>query len=372
MSAKSFITLLTVTLVAAVGAIWITATRDIGGTARGEGILAFPDLEEQANNVRRVEVTRGNFTSTLESEETDGRIRWSLKERDGYPVPIEIVRAVAGGMARLRLVEPKTSRQELYPRIHVDDPRNKEDAKGSLVELFDREGRKLASLIVGLDRADILSIGDLYVRRPDESRAWLAHGKVPVPDKQVGWLNQVIVEVDLPRVRESILRVPGEPPLRVYKENPGDRDFILEGMPEGYELKELFGAEDISRSIQTLSFEEVKPMSEVGLAYEGEPRLRHITFDGLIVEEWAKEVDGKLWVAIKARPDPEPKDPSRVDAEKIKADVAKINGTTEGWAYTLNEFETKNLRKTMAGMTQPKEGAAREDGGDADGEKGGK
>ncbi len=355
MSSKSFAGLLIVTVIAVVAAAWIMMTRDVGAPARGEGVLAFPELADQVNSVRKIEVVQAGRTSTLEGTDKGGKTQWSLKELYGYPVPIEIVRAVAAGMAQLRLVEPKTVLPELYHRIHVVDP-GKKESKGALVTLYDPKGTKMASLIVGLDKGGMLSVGDVFVRRPDAARAWLAHGKVPVPDKQVGWLNQTIIEVDLPRVRESTLYVPGQPPLHVYKKHQGDQDFILEGMPKGYELKELFGAEDIARSIQTLTFEDVKPMSAVGLAYEGQPRLRHVTWDGLIVEEWAKEVDGKLWVALRARPDPSPEDPKKVGKDKIAKEVAKINGVAGGWAYTLSTFETKNLNKTMASMTQPKAG----------------
>lgn len=366
MSLKSFATLLVITVLAVIGATWITVSRDTGSGLRGDGTLMFPGLADRVNDVRTIKVTRSTFVSTLESTEKDGKLAWSLKERFGYPVPIEIVRAVAAGMAQLRQVEAKTSRPQLYGRIQVDDPKNK-GAKGALVELFDAKGTMMAELIVGLDKGSVLSIGDIYVRRPGEDRAWLARGKVPVPDKQVGWLNQMIVEVDLPRVRETTLFVPGETPLRVFKNTPDDRDFILEGLPRDRELKELFGAEDISRAIQNLAFEEVTRDTEIGFDYATTPRARHITFDGLIVEVWAKENGGKLWVAIKARPDPQPKDPAKVDAAKVAADVAKINGTTGGWAFTLNEFETKNLNKTMTNMTQPRDAAP---AGDKSGEAG--
>lgn len=356
MSLKSFATLLVITIIAALAATWITIARHSGSGLRGDGTVMFPDLAERVNDVRTIKVTRADYTSTLESHDKDGKLTWSLKELYGYPAPIEIVRAVAAGMAQLRQVEAKTARPRLYGRIHVNDPKAK-GSKAALVELFDGKGAKMAELIVGLDKGGVLSVGDIYVRRPGEERAWLARGKVAVTDKQVGWLNQMFVEVDLPRVRETTLFVPGEKPLRVFKNGPDDRDFTLEGLAKDRELKELFGAEDISRAIQNLAFEDVKRDSDVGIDYAATPRARHITFDGLIVEVWAKEVAGKLWVAVKARPDPAPRDRAKVDKAKVAADVAKINGIAGGWAYTLNPFETKNLNKTMANITQPRDAA---------------
>jgi len=362
MSQKSFAILFIVTLVAVIAAFGITVSRDTGSGIRGDGTLMFEGLTARINDVATLKTTRAGKVSTIESTLKGGTREWRLKEKYGYPVPVEIVRAVAAGVAQLRAVEAKTARATLYGRLNVGAP-TKKGSKGALVELFDARGEKMAAIISGLDKSGYFDIGDVYVRRPDEERAWLARGKVPVPDKQIGWLNQMIVEVDLPRVRETTLYVPGQKPLRVFKKTDDDRDFTLEGMPKGYELKELFGAEDISRAIQQLSFEDVKPLSEIGIDLSATPRTRHITFDGLIVEVWAKEVGGKLWVAIKARPDPAPKDPKKVDKAKVEKDIAKINSTTSGWAYTLTEFETKNLRKTMAGMIQPVGGGAKASGG---------
>ena len=358
MSPKSFAILFAITLVALLAAFGITVSRDTGSGVRGDGTPIFEGLIARVNDVATLKVIRAGEVSTIESTLKDGTRQWRLKEKNGYPVPVEIVRAVAAGVAQLRAVEAKTARPALYGRLKVDDP-TKTESKGALVELFDAKGAKMAAIISGLDKSGFFDIGDVYVRRPDEERAWLARGKVPVPDKQVGWLNQMIVEVDLPRVRETTIYVPGQNPLRVFKKTDDDRDFTLEGMPKGYELKELFGAEDISRAIQQLAFEDVKPLAEAGIDLSATPRARHTTFDGLIVDVWAKDVGDKMWVAVKARPDPAPKDPKQVDKAKVEKDITKINATTDGWAYTLNEFETKNLRKTMTGMIQPVGGAVK-------------
>lgn len=358
MSPKSFLALALVTLVFAVGAVWTELSRDTGTGVRGEGRILFPDLATKVNDVRRVKVTRGSGVSTLVATEKDGKVSWKLKELFGYPVPLASVRAVAAGLAQLAVIEAKTTRPAKYPRIHVEDPKGKE-SKSARVELFDKSGDKLADLIVGLEKPTLTGPGQLYVRRPGEARAWLARGKVTVPKERRDWVDRMIVEVDLPRIRETTLFVEGEKPLRIYKKTDRDQDFIVERMPENYELKELFGAEDISRSIQNLAFEEVKPNAEIGIDLEKTPHVRHITFDGLIIEGWSKRIGKKLWFTFRARPDPNPGPKEKVDKDKIAKEVAKINRVNTGWAYTLNKFETKNMLKTLKSMIQPKPGAAK-------------
>lgn len=356
MSPRAFIALLFVTVAAAIGAGAVILSRDTGTGVRGEGRILFPELAAKVNDVRRIKVTRGGGTATLVGTETDGEVRWKLEELYGYPVPLSSVRAVAAGLARVAAIEAKTTMPSKYPKIRVEKPEGK-DSRSALVELFGKDGGKLAELIVGLQKPSFTGPGQLYVRRPGEERAWLARGKVEVPEKLRDWVDRAIIEVDLPRVRETTLYVPGQKPLRVYKEKERDQDFIVEGMPEGYELKELFGAEDIARSIQNLYFEEVRPNSEIGIDITAQPRARYVTFDGLIVEAWMKEADKKKWVTFRARENPELLPADKLDKDRVAKDVAKINSVNEGWAYTISDFETKNLSKTLEGMIQPKPGS---------------
>lgn len=355
-SPRSFLILLVMTVAFAIGAAAMIVSRDTGIGIRGEGTLMFPDLIDKVNDVRRVKVTRGTGTSTLVATEKDGKVAWNLKELYDYPVPLLSVRAVAAGMAQLAAIEAKTTRPAKYPKIWVEDPKGKK-SRAARVELFGKSGEKFADLIVGMKKESLSGPGEIYVRRPGEARAWLARGKVEVPEKRVGWVDQMIVEVDLPRIRETTLySTPGKP-LRIYKKAERDQDFIVEGMPDGYELKELFGAEDISRSIQNLAFEEVRPAKDIGLDVSRDPRVRHITFDGLIVEGWMKTVDKKHWFTFRGRLNPAPLKGEKVDKEKIEKEAAKINRVNSGWAYTISKFETKNMFKTLDSLIQPKPGA---------------
>jgi len=356
MNPKSFLVLLVTTIVFAFAAGSVIVSRDSGTGVRGEGRIMFPGLVTKVNDVRRVKVTRGTGSATLVGTTKNGKVTWTLKELYDYPVPLISVRAVAAGLAQIAAIEAKTTRPAKYPKIQVEDPKGKK-SKSARVELFDAKGGKLADIIVGMEKASFTGPGQLYVRRPGEERAWLARGKVSVPEKLTGWVDQMIVEADLPRLRESTIFIKDKNPLRVFKKKESDQDFVVEGMAENYELKELFGAEDIARSIQNLGFMEVRPNKEIGIDLKQTPRVRHITFDGLIVEGWAKTVGKKHWFTFRARANPAPLADEKVDKAKIAKEVAKINRVNAGWAYTISDFETKNMFQTMAGLIQLKPGA---------------
>ncbi len=356
MNPKSFLILLIFAVASAIGATALITARDTGAGIRGEGTVMFPGLVGRVNDVRRVKITRGTGTSTLVATTKDGKDSWKLLELYGYPVPLISVRAVAAGMAQVASIEAKTTRPAKYSKIRVEDPKGKK-SKSARVELFGKSGEKLAALIIGMDKPSLGGQGQLYVRRPGDKRAWLARGKITVPEKREGWVDQMIVEVDLPRVRETTLYLAGEKPLRIFKKAESDQDFIVEGMSDDYEVKDLFGAEDISRSIQSLAFAEVRPAKEIGLEVTGNPHVRHITFDGLIVEGWLKKVGKKSWFTLRGRTNPAPLKGEKVDKAKIALEVAKINRVNTGWAYTLIKFENKNMFKTLETLIQLKPGA---------------
>ena len=72
------------------------------------------------------------------------------------------------GLADLTLVEPKTERPELFPRLDLDDPSN---GKSTLTSGQDRTGGTVAELIVGKRRSDRLGGGNdgVYLRKPGET-----------------------------------------------------------------------------------------------------------------------------------------------------------------------------------------------------------
>ena len=361
MTPKSFLTLLVLTITITAAAFWVTISSDSGTGIRGDGRILFPDLATQVNDVRRIKITRASGTSTLVATTTkDGKVNWALKELYNYPAPLVSVRAVAAGMASIAVIEAKTNRAAKYLKIRVEDPAKhtgKKNSHASRIELVNAKDEKISDLIVGLEKPTLSGTGQLFVRKPGDDRAWLARGKVFIPEKREGWVNQMIVEVDLPRVRETILTIPGEKPLRIFKKAENDQDFTLEGMAKTRELKELFGAEDIARAIQNLAFVEVRPQSELKFDFSQAPRTRYVTYDGLIIENWAATAGKKHWVTFRARANPNPEKGDKVDTAKRDKEILKINTVTKGWAYTINPFETKNLLKTMKSMTQPKPGS---------------
>src|SRR4029077_6801040 len=100
---------------------------------------------------------------------------WLVVEKGNYPAAAGKVRQIVLGMADLALVEPKSQKADLYPRLEVDDPGK---GKSPLVALKDKSGATLGEMIIGKRRYDRLGAGNdgIYIRKPGDAQAWLPPG----------------------------------------------------------------------------------------------------------------------------------------------------------------------------------------------------
>ena len=180
MSPKAFAVLAGTTAVSVALAAWAVAGRDLPINAAGQPEPMFPGLIDRVNEVQTVQVTGGSAGLTLERTPAGS---WVVKERGGYPAEAQRVRELALGLANLTLVEAKTARPERLGRLELDDP-SKPEAKSRRVELLDKDGKALASAVVGKTKFGLYGAGraGVYVRRGGEEQAWLAAGELDVPD----------------------------------------------------------------------------------------------------------------------------------------------------------------------------------------------
>ena len=372
MSLRAFLALALATLIAVVAVFGVMLSQNTGPAAREPGTPILPELAANTANVSRIVMTRGGEKTTIRRTEGSGdTAKWVVEEFSDYPSHPLLIRDVIAGMASLQTMEPKTRRPDLYSKLDVDDPTSA-TAKSTRIELFAGD-KKLADLILGRTKSAITGQEAMYVRRPDEDRAWLAKGKAEAPYNRIGWVDNQVLTIDLPRVKFATLNTPAKPPrVHVFKKSQDERDFTIEGMPADYEVKDIFGAEDVARVIQQLSFEDVRPAGKVDLDTNSQPWAEFVTFDGLKINLWLKEQDGKNWVAIRALADPnappvspaatpEPKEGEQAadadNAEKpldVPAEIKTINEKVTPWVYAIPSYENGNLRKTLDDLIQKK------------------
>ena len=370
MSLRAFLALALTTLIAVVAVFVVMMTQGSGPAAREPGTPILPELAANAGNVSRIVMTRAGEKTTIKRVEGSGdTAKWVVEEFFDYPSHPLLVRDVIAGMASLQTMEPKTRRPDLYSKLDVDDPTSS-TAKSTRLELFTGD-KKIADLILGRTKSAFAGQESMYVRRPDEDRAWLAKGKAEAPFNRIGWVDNQFLVVDLPRIKYATLNTPAKGPrVHVFKKDKDERDFTIEGMPADYEVKDIFAAEDVARVIQQLSFEDVRPADKMPIDTNAQPWAEFVTFDGLKINLWLKQQDGKNWVAIRAlaapdapppAPAPEAKEGEQKDSQDsgekprdVPAEIKSINEKTGTWVYAIPSYENGNLRKTLDDLIQKK------------------
>lgn len=370
MSLRAFLALALATVIAVAAVIGIHMSQNRGPAAREPGTAMVPELAANLANASRIVMTRGGEKTTIKRTAGSGdTATWVVEEFSDYPSHPLLIRDVLAGLAQIQTLEGKTRRPDLYSKLDVEDPTTA-TAKSSRLEVFAGD-KKLADIIVGRTKSAIGGQESLYVRRPDEDRAWLAKGKVEMPYNRIGWVNNQVLVVDLPRVEHATLNKPAKGPrVHVFKKSKDERDFTIEGMPADYEVKDIFGAEDIARVIQQLSFEDVRPADKLKIDTAAQPWAEFVTFDGLKIELWLQEAEGKNWVALRASAIPgtaasapagESSAPAAEsaadDGEKpidVAAEVKTINERVTPWVYAIPSYENGNLRKTLDDLIQKK------------------
>lgn len=348
MTRRAFTILLLLAVVAAAAATAVSIRREGTTAPVTKPEIVFPGLTARLNDVVRIETVKAGEKATLKREGQGEDAPWLLAEAGNYPGKIDRIRQALIGVAQLETIEAKTRIPEHYAKLEVEDPAQP-DAKSGRITLFDAGGKALADLIVG--KAKFASSGQdtLYIRRPNEQRAWLARGSVAIPESRYGWVDTNFLTIDLLRIKRATLNQPGKPALSVFKNDTSERDFTIADQPAGSEIKDIFGAEDIARIVQSVNFEDVKPAADMDVPMDGTPWGEFWTFDGLKISLWMKEIDGKGWVAIAASA-AEGANPD----EKVRKEIADLNARLSKWRYQLGSFEYNGLHKTMADLVEPK------------------
>jgi len=356
MNLRAFLGLALATLIAVVAVIVTFSVRDTGPATRAPGTLLLADLSKAADRAAKIVWTRTGDTTTIVKA---GPESWTVNELSDYPAFKMQVDEAIHGLARLQTFEPKTARPELYDKLDLGDPATK-DAKSSRLQIYDGNDKHIADVIVGRVKSAMAGQESLYARLPGELGTWLVKGRVELPINRTGWVDTTVTQIDLPRVREAFLNTPAKGPrVRVFKTSRDERDYTIEGMPDDYETKDIFGAEDVARIVQQLNFEDVRKADQVKIDMSARPWAEFLTWDGLKIELWLADAEGRAWAAVKAGMLPDAtgvqsEEKPDGDKEALAKEVAAINERTAGWVYGVPSYELGHLRKTLDDLIQPK------------------
>jgi Domain of unknown function (DUF4340) len=340
MQGRGLILLAVATLVLVVLAVVAIATGDRTVSRSAPGQAALPALAGKLGEVASVGLKRGALELTF-VRDGDG---WFVAEKGNYPAAAGKVRQIVLGMADLALVEPKTEKADLYPRLEVDDPGK---GKSTLVTLKDKAGTPLAELIIGKRRYDRLGAGNdgIYIRKPGDPQAWLARGSLEFSDQLSSWLDRRILDLPEKRIAKVILTQPDGTKL-VISRPTADAAFTVEDAPADAKFKSETATRQPVMALETLDLDDVTPAADMPVPGKNFYTASFVTFDGLTVDVRLFDRDNTHWIEVSA-----------TGTGPAEAEAKEINGKAGRWTYAVPSYKATALKTKLADLLEPAKGS---------------
>lgn len=340
MQRRSLILLMAATIVMVVVAAVALGTGGHSSSQAGGDQRVLPGLAGKLGDVASVEVRRADLDLTFVHDGND----WLVKQKSNYPADGAKIRRIVLALSDMTLVEPKTSKADLYPRLQVEDQGK---GKSTLVTIKDKSGADLARLIVGKRSYDRLGEGNdgVYVRKPGNPQSWLARGSLDFSDDMPSWLARRIVDIPDSRMAKVVLTQPDGTSLTLNRPKP-DAKFALENPPKDAKYKSDTALGEPAMALETLDLEDVAPTAKLPVPDKGVITGSYTTFDGLTITARLFRHNNKSWVVLAA-----------TGSGKTDAEAKKLNGQVSRWAYAIPDYKAKMIETKIADLLEPPKGS---------------
>lgn len=348
MQGRAWIALLAVTAVAVAGAVYLSVERETATAGRGVEETLFPNLEGRINDVAGLSVEGAGQSWTIRRAEGGG---WVMAEKHDYPVSADKVKKAVVALARLRVLEAKTAKPELYAKIGVRDV-DEEGSEAVLLSLEDESGQALAALLVGKTRKaeSGAAPAEVYVRKPGAARAWLVEAHLDVKVAPLTWLDRKMPKVERKRVRRVVITHPDGEKIAIEQDAEAPDTYKLLDLPEGEKVKTAYTVAAVAGALASLAYLDVARAADKGFG-EGATVSVLETGDGLKVTARVKEDGEERWLQLEAAFD-EALAGEDADAEAVAKEADEINARHGGWAYRISTYDAENFTRRMADLTE--------------------
>lgn len=311
------------------------------------GQLMFPGLVDRLQAAQRVEITGREGTLVL----ARGGATWGDAGRDGFPVQQARVREMFSGLTELRLSEPRTADARQLAALNLNDPGP--DSTALRLVVRDGAGGVIAETILG--RRRVRMAGNvpeaIYVRRPNETQAWLAEGTLRVDAERNLWLDRDLFDIRRARVAAAEFRQ-GEATVRLSRADPAAERLDVETPPDGWRGDES-KIDDVARALEWLTLEDVAALSRLSGAAELGTAAWTL-WDGTRIAARVIEHEATRYATFDVTwSAPAGEAPSGGDhraPETARAEATAAAARLAGWAFRLPDWKFATLLSSTESM----------------------
>jgi hypothetical protein len=248
---------------------------------------------------------------------------WVLPSRGNYPADFDEVRHALIGLATLETIAPRTERADWLHYLSLDAPPK---GSGVAITVKDKDGKVLAALIAGHgeDIGDPNGTSGLFVRHPDDNRAWLARAVFTPHGDITSWFSTKVLTLGGTRLQEIAVSPLKGPGFIVRRASASQQIYTLVTPPKGEANSQMINS--IPFAIANFSFSDVKPASPADFAKPVHVIAR--TFDGLLVSFDLAQIGNDVWTRFSASTAPGAK-------PEIAQQAGVINARAGGFEFKL-------------------------------------
>ena len=205
--------------------------------------------------------------------------KWVVKTRYDYPADFKKIKEFV-----LKLKESKIGRSfkasdATISRLGMkkpDDEKAKEDEKGMIVTLSDKDNKQIAQFTIGNTRDTDTGSGGQYIYNEEDSLIYLLDKVLKYTEKESsGWLEKELLDVKAEDIEK--VECVNEEDVTVYtvkRPEKGKKPELLTPVPEGRKLKSS-ELDSLFRSISSLRIEDVLDPAE---KVKDNSKLTKVTF----------------------------------------------------------------------------------------------
>ena len=336
MSKRSFNILAVCTAIMVAAAFWAIQQEWSRWGASEHGTKLFPELAESLDDIARVRILHRNTQITVERTPNG----WTVAESDGYPANTKAIQELLYALSETRRLEPKTQDPGKYAKLQVGDPTQPE-SEAKQVDVFDKAGHNLASLILGKENLLLQAIGEggAYVRLPGQKQSWLVSGNLVAGTELKDWLDNPILDIPRQRIARAVITHPNGDRIVVSASGKGDGSFVVEGMAADEKLVSEYYPTDIGRALEKFEVHQVRKRGEVDFRPDATVKGEHHTADGLTLAFELATIAGKDWIRFNS---------AEGHSAAASAEGKKLMDRIGGWAFQIPEFESIHIKKTRS------------------------
>jgi len=358
MSPRRVVILLAAGLLIVGAAIWLSSQRHLE-RAIATGTAVLPELKAALNDVNEIRIAKADSNQATLAKHG---AQWMVHER-GFAADPAKVRKLLLDLAKLEIVEEKTSNPASYAAINVEDvpPANPDSPapdKPSTANAYDSgEALSAARIEVMTPKKTWALIAGKgggykngYARVAGAKQSFLVTPRIDAEVEPQRWLEHTIVDIPEARIQSVAVKPAKGPAYTVSREKKEQENFTVANIPPKRKLSDESAGNALARGLESVSLDDVRKKPDAPVPANTTAELSQATY---------KTFDG-VTVTVSGRKESAPglkKDDPKVEKFFITLTAASSQKATEAEAEKLNtrvagkEFEISSYK--YEGMFKP-------------------